>query len=72
MPPGSPRPRSWATSATIPSSIDLIAVPDPLTGGTRLIAANNNGVWTGVLGSNGQLLQNIGDVTNDQRGVDVG
>ena len=44
---------------------DLIAVPDPLTGGTRLIAGNLAGVWTGVLGSNGQLLQNIGDVVSD-------
>ena len=44
---------------------DLIAVPDPLTGGTRLIAGNLNGVWTGVAGSNGQILQNIGDVTNN-------
>ena len=48
-----------------PFEYDLIAVPDPLTGGTRLIAGNNDGVWTGVLGSNGQLLQNIGDVIND-------
>ena len=55
---------SWATSAAT-FEYDLIAVPDPLTGGTRLIAGNISGVWTGVLGSNGQLLQNIGDVTND-------
>ena len=48
-----------------PFEYDLIAVPDPLTGGTRLIAGNINGVWTGVAGSNGQLLQNIGDVVNN-------
>ena len=55
-----------------PFEFDLIAVPDPLTGGTRLIAGNIDGVWTGVAGSNGQILQNIGDVVNDSRGVDVG
>ena len=35
-----------------------------MTGGTRLIAGTITGVYTGVVGSNGQLILNIGDVTN--------
>ena len=36
-----------------------------MTGATRLIAGNLNGVWTGLAGSNGQILRNIGDVVNN-------
>ena len=47
-----------------PVLLGLTAVTDPLTGGTRLIAGAATGVFTGLLGSNGQFIQNIGDVTN--------
>ena len=47
-----------------PTFLGLTAITDPLTGGTRLIAGTFEGVFTGVAGSNGQLIQNIGDVTN--------
>jgi hypothetical protein len=47
-----------------PTLLNLIALPDPLTGGTRLITGTFTGVYTGVVGGNGQLILNVGDVTN--------
>jgi subtilisin-like proprotein convertase family protein len=42
----------------------LIVVKDPVTGRSRLIFGDNQGVFTSVDLGNGQLIQSIGEVTN--------
>src|SRR5262249_50904278 len=47
-----------------PTLLTLTAIPDPLTGGTRLITGTISGVYSGVVGGNGQVILNVGDVSN--------
>ena len=42
----------------------ILAIKDPLTGRSRLIYGDDQGVFTGVDQGNGQLLASIGDVSN--------